>query len=95
MDQLVDPCLKALPVETVQTPVIADVLAGRQARIEPAAVGQDPDPFLHVATVLHRVHAVDPDPSAVGLKHRVDDTESRRLAGTIGSNKPCHLAVAG
>ena len=70
--------------EAVQRAVVADVLAGGQARVDAAGVGEHADPPPHLVAVAHDVVPGDLRGPGVGDDQRREHPQQRRLAGAVG-----------
>ena len=74
---------------------VADVLPGREPRIETVHVGKDPETLAGSHRIAEDVDPIDAASAAVRLEQRRQHAQRRRLSGAIGTEQPGHDAVLG
>ena len=93
LDQRVDARGERLFGEAVQAAVVLDVLAARELLIEPRAVRQHAEHAARRERGRREIDAADARRAAIGLEHRRQDPQARRLAGAVRPEQPRDAAV--
>ena len=92
VEQLVDPGLRDGPGDAVELGGVAQVLAAREAAVEPDVVGQVADLALDRERLAGRIQADDADDAAGRLGEAEQHEHGRRLARAVGPQEAEDLA---